>query len=65
VLLIHSLLGIALAGKLWLYETPIGERFGVISMLAGMDEGDTAVLQGSVLSGRLEKDVNLSFIVGV
>jgi hypothetical protein len=49
--------------KAWMYAAPIGDGVGMISMLAGLDDGRSAVLRGAALSGELEKPVYMDFEV--
>ena len=46
-----------------LYAAPISDGVGMISMLAGLDDGRTAVLRGAALSGELEKPLYMDFEV--
>jgi hypothetical protein len=54
---------LTILGKWLLYSVPIGQGFGVISILGGINPSDLGVLKGSVLSGKLSKPVKLLFLV--
>lgn len=49
--------------KACLYAAPISDGVGMISMLAGLDDGRSAVLRGAALSGELERPVYMDFEV--
>ena len=62
VLAIHPLLTVlAVLAKATLYDTPIGNEFGVISLLAGITEEGHDVLRGAALSGKLSQKVRVRF----
>jgi hypothetical protein len=64
ILSLHPLLTMAaIVGKFALYSVPIGEGFGLISLLAGIREEDLGVLRGSALSGKLRRELRLHFYV--
>ena len=64
ILLAHPVLtALALAAKLLLLSVPIGEGFGVISLLGAVQEGGLGVLNGARLSGRLMKKMTVFFDV--
>ena len=52
---------LATLGKAILHRTPISDNFGVISLLAGFDPRDSKALQGAALSGKLTRDVKITF----
>ena len=63
VLAIHPLLIIsAVLAKATLYTTPIGDGFGLISLLAGITDEGLHVLRGAALSGRLSEKVRVRFV---
>ncbi|KAF8850440.1 hypothetical protein BDZ45DRAFT_194104 [Acephala macrosclerotiorum] len=56
---------ISLAARAFvLYNTPIGEGFGLVSVLAGADTSTLAILRGAGLSGKLAKEVKVHIEVG-
>ena len=62
VLVVHPILTVlAVLAKAMLYTTPIGDGFGVISLLAGMGGEGLEVLRGAALSGKLSKKVRVRF----
>lgn len=64
ILSVHPLLTIlAMVGRRWLYSVPIGEGFGIISLLGGIRPDDLHLLKGSTLSGKLAASVKLHFQV--
>lgn len=64
VLVIHPFLTALLSfGKTTLYNTPIGDGFGIVSLLAGYGGGKDNPLHGASISGRLNKDVKVGFEV--
>ena len=65
VLAIHPILTIsAVLAKATLYATPIGDGFGLISLLAGIREEGFEVLRGAALSGILSEKVRVRFTAG-
>ena len=54
---------LATLGKVLLYETPIGDGFGVVTLLAGVGGKEENQLKGASLSGKLERDVFVQFEV--
>ncbi|MCJ1379586.1 hypothetical protein MMC17_002688 [Xylographa soralifera] len=54
---------VALILKTFLYSVPLGEGFGVISMLAGMKECNLDVFSGASLSGQLSRELFVRFHV--
>ena len=55
---------LATLGKIVLYKTPIGDGFGVVTLLAGVGGGkEENQLKGASLSGKLERDVRVQFEV--
>ena len=63
VLAIHPLLTVlAVLAKATLYTTPIGNGFGIISLLAGVTEEGHEVLRGAALSGTLSQKVRVGFM---
>ena len=54
---------VALVLKTFLYSVPLGEGFGVISMLAGMKECNLDVFSGASLSGQLSRELTVRFHV--
>jgi hypothetical protein len=46
-----------------LYGTPVGEGFGLVSVLAAADTSTLGILNGAGLSGRLSKEVKMRFEV--
>ena len=52
---------LAVLGKAVLYTTPIGDNFGIISLLAGATGSMSKSLRGAALSGRLTRDVQITF----
>ena len=55
---------LAALGKVLLYKTPIGDGFGVVTLLAGVGGGkEENQLKGASLSGNLERDVMVQFQV--
>jgi hypothetical protein len=64
ILCVHPFLTILTGLGTWLlYSVPIGQGFGVISILGGICPSDLNVLKGSALSGKLSGPVKLSFLV--
>ncbi|CAD6572301.1 MAG: hypothetical protein ASARMPREDX12_005101 [Alectoria sarmentosa] len=62
VLAIHPLLTIIVVlAKAALSTTPIGDGFGLISLLAGIREEGLEVLRGAALSGELSQKVRIRF----
>lgn len=62
ILVIQPLLTIlATMIKALLYTTPIGDGFGLISLLAGIREEGLAQLRGAALSRKLSRDVTIRF----
>jgi hypothetical protein len=48
--------------SMWfLYGIPIARGFGIISVLAGFQEGESNLLKGASLSGKLSRPVKMSF----
>ncbi|PMD45635.1 hypothetical protein L207DRAFT_617375 [Hyaloscypha variabilis F] len=45
----------------FLYETPVSEGFGLVSMLASAEPGTPGILKGAGLSGKLASEVKLRF----
>ena len=63
VLAIHPLLTVlAVLAKATMYTTPIGNRFGIISLLAGITEEGREVMRGAALSGMLSRKVRVRFM---
>ena len=63
VLGIHPLLTIsAVVAKTMLYTTPMSDRFGLISLLAGVTGDGPEILRGAALSGKLTEKVRVRFI---
>ena len=63
VLAIHPLLTVlAVLAKAMLYTTPIGNKFGIISLLAGITEEGHEVLRGAALSGTLSQKIRVRFL---
>ena len=63
VLAIHPLLTVlAVLAKATLYTTPIGNGFGIISLLAGITAEGHEVLRGAALSGKLSQKVRVRFM---
>ncbi|MCJ1405538.1 hypothetical protein MMC11_008766 [Xylographa trunciseda] len=54
---------IALTLKTCLYSVPLGEGFGIISMLAGMKDCNLDVFSGASLSGQLSREITVRFHV--
>ena len=54
---------LAVLVKALLYGTPIGEGFGVVSLLAGVRQESLEVLHGAALSGKLHNTVRVRFAV--
>ena len=55
---------LATLGKILLYKTPIGDGFGVVTLLAGLGGGkEENQLKGASLSGKLERDIMIQFEV--
>ena len=52
---------LAVLGKAVLHTTPIGDNFGIISLLAGATGSMSKSLRGAALSGRLTRDVQITF----
>ena len=52
---------LAVLGKALLYTTPIGDNFGIISLLAGATGSMPKSLRGAALSGRLKRDMQITF----
>lgn len=64
ILAIHPVLTtMAVLIKALLYTTPIGDGFGLVSLLAGIKQESLAVLRGAALSGELERPVRVRFSV--
>ena len=64
VLATHPLLTVlAVLAKAALYSTPIGDGFGLISLLAGITEDGLEILRGAALSGTLSEKVRVRFTV--
>ena len=62
VLTIHPLLTIlAVLEKATLYNTPIGDSFGLILLLAGIREEELEVLRGAALSSQPSRRVRVHF----
>ena len=62
VLAIHPLLTVlAVLAKATIYTTPVGDGFGLISILAGIREEGLEVLRGAALSGTLSQKVRVRF----
>ena len=62
ILAIHPVLTIlAVLAKATLYTTPIGDGFGVISLLAGMREEGLDVLRGAGFSGKVSRKIAVRF----
>ena len=62
VLAIHPFLTTcAVLVKATMYTTPIGNRFGLISLLAGITDEGIEILRGAALSGKLEEHVRVRF----
>ena len=63
VLAIHPLLTVlAVLAKATMYTTPIGNRFGIISLLAGITEEGREAMRGAALSGTLAQKVRVRFV---
>ena len=63
VLAIHPLLTVlAVLAKAMLYPTPIGKKFGIISILAGITEEGHEGLRGAALSGTLSQKIRVRFL---
>ena len=63
VLAINPILTVlAVVAKATLYTTPIGNSFGLISLLAGITEEGLEVLRGAALSGKLSAKVRVRFV---
>jgi hypothetical protein len=43
----------------WLYKVPIGEGFGIVSILSGLEPASLGLIQGAGLSGKLRAPVRL------
>ena len=55
---------LAALGKILLYKTPLGDGFGVVTLLAGFRGGkEENQLTGASLSGKLKRDVKINFEV--
>ncbi|KAI9818435.1 MAG: hypothetical protein M1827_000494 [Pycnora praestabilis] len=64
IIAVNPMLAIlAVLGKVLLYPTPIDEKFGLISMLAGVRSGGIEVLRGASLSGKLKRQVKVGFAI--
>jgi hypothetical protein len=53
----------ALALRMFLFATPVGEGFGLIAMLAGTDSASADLLHGAAFSGELSKPLNVAIRV--
>ena len=63
IIVFHPILTVlSLLGKTLLYSTPIGEGFGTISLMAGIERGTLDVLRGAALTGELSRDIKVRFI---
>ena len=58
------LFGSLLFRTTWWPLSPIGEGFGLISLLASVESGSLALLRGASFSGKLERPVFIGFQVG-
>lgn len=58
------LFGSLLFRTTWWPLSPIGEGFGLISLLASVESGSLAILQGASFSGKLERPVFIGFQFG-
>lgn len=62
VLLVHPILTVvATVWKVTLWKTPIGDDFGLISLLAGIAETKAGPLYGASLSGTVKRRVRVGF----
>jgi hypothetical protein len=57
------LLLLAVVTKAFLYATPVGENFGLVSLLAGINHETLEVLSGAALSGDVKKPLPVSIVV--
>ncbi len=63
ILAIHLVLtAIAVLIKALLYTTPIGDGFGLVSLLSGIKQESLDVLRGAALSGELREPVKVRFL---
>ncbi|KAL8724864.1 MAG: hypothetical protein Q9181_006641 [Wetmoreana brouardii] len=61
-LIIHPILTIAaVLAKALMFGTPVGDEFGLISLLAGVKESGVEKLRGAALSGKLKREVRVRF----
>ena len=64
VLLVNPTLAVlANVAKVFLRSTPIGDGFGLISLLSGVNEESLQILRGAALSGTLVRDAKVRFEV--
>ena len=64
IMIIQPVLTIlAVLGKAVLHTTPISDNFGIISLLAGATGSISKSLQGAALSGRVTRDMQITFTV--
>jgi hypothetical protein len=54
---------LTILGKWLLYSVPIGQDFGLISILGGICQSDLEMLKGSAFSGKLSSPVKIRFLV--
>ncbi|KAL8721601.1 MAG: hypothetical protein Q9225_001765 [Loekoesia sp. 1 TL-2023] len=61
-LVIHPILTIAaVLGKALMFDTPVSDDFGLISLLAGVKESGVEKLRGAALSGKLKREMRVRF----
>ncbi|KAF2828751.1 hypothetical protein CC86DRAFT_404642 [Ophiobolus disseminans] len=53
---------IAFAVAIWLHKVPIGENFGLLSILSGIDPRHLNLLRGAGLSGKVQRPVRLTIV---
>jgi len=51
---------IAFGETMFLYDTPLSQGFGLVSILAGVQRDSLDILAGATLSGELERPIRLS-----
>jgi hypothetical protein len=64
IIFLHPMLmTVFIAAKAWLYSSPIADRFGLVSMLAGVSKESSSVLEGAALSGKLKRPIRVQILV--
>lgn len=48
---------------MWLWDTPVDENVGLVSLLAAVEPETLQVLEGASLSGKLSRRVDMRFVV--